>query len=89
MGTLFDQRPRVDSLDCYFGQIWEALEHVQADPDKDATPEEIMTACRMVEVALKVQTADVLDEQLAGFGKILISLAEAMTEIAEAIKNRD
>jgi hypothetical protein len=53
-------------------------------------------ACDAVRTALAIQNADVLDEQLAGFGEILQELcaairqhAEAVSAIAEAISDRD
>jgi hypothetical protein len=87
MGTLFEQKPRTDSIDCYFSVIWEALERMGVDSRKNPTPDQVMAACRVVEVSLKIQSADVLDEQLGGFGELARGLVAAFEAVANSIAN--
>jgi hypothetical protein len=79
MGTLFDQPPRGESL----GKIMRGLHMQAADfgfPDP-MTPADWHAFCDLVRTALVVQSADIFDEQLGGFGDILNRLVEALGEI--------
>ena len=64
MGTLRSQPPREESLKKYFHSIRDALEFMGIGQRKPS-PEEWQAACKIVETALRVQSADVLDEQYA------------------------
>ena len=77
MGTLSDQRPRTETLETYFIQVGKALDYMEVKRDK-ATPAQYHAACDIVRTALAVQSADTLDEQLAGFGEIAQSLVSAV-----------
>jgi hypothetical protein len=63
---------------------------------KKLTPAEWHAVCDVARVALALQSADVLDEQLAGFGEILKELVEAVqglqlrvTTTIDDLANRD
>lgn len=73
MGTLFNQRPRSDTLETYFHLMKDALGFMGIDRP---TPADWQLACDMVRTALGVQSADVLDEQLAGFGELLSKMVD-------------
>ena len=71
MGTLFNQEPRQHKLDSYVNTIARILERdLGKDPD-NTTPEWWVAAAKVAEAATRLQNADCLDEQLAGFGEIL------------------
>jgi hypothetical protein len=78
MGTLFDQRPRQETLQGYCDTVDRILKGYGWD--KKPTPEQVTAACRVLEVGIKLQSADVLDEQLAGFGMIIQSLVRAIED---------
>jgi hypothetical protein len=80
MGTLFDQQPRQESISSYVHTV----RRVAAEMDYDLNtikPAEWHAACDVVRTALALQTADTLDEQLAGFGEILKELVAAIGEL--------
>lgn len=70
MGTLFKQRPRQDSISSYVATIETVLRDMGKDP-ASTTPDWWVAAAKVLESATYIQSADVLDEQLAGFGEIL------------------
>ena len=79
MGTLFDQRPRGETL-------LQIMEGIQLTRGRFGFPEEMTPAdwhalCDLTRTALAVQSADVLDEQLGGFGDILNNLIMALGEM--------
>lgn len=82
MPTLFDQPPRLEEnygisrLTGYFSAVRDALDFMKVGGEP--TLEQWNTACRIVETALKIQSADVLDEQLAGFGELLQTLTSVL-----------
>ena len=76
MGTLFDQRPRQEAIQGYCLEVSEILERYGWN--EKPTPDQVMAACKVLEVGIKLQSADVLDEQLAGFGMIIQSLVRAI-----------
>jgi hypothetical protein len=76
MGTLFDQKPRQEGIQGYCLEVSEILDRYGWS--NNPTPEQVTAACRVLEVGIKLQNADVLDEQLAGFGKIIQSLVDAI-----------
>jgi hypothetical protein len=78
MGTLFDQRPRGETL-------LQVMESIQFSRGRFGFPEVMTPAdwhalCDLTRTALAVQSADVLDEQLGGFGDILNNLVAALGE---------
>jgi hypothetical protein len=78
MGTLFNQRPRQETLmEGYLSTVRYALLEMGVQPEH-ATPDQWIAACEIVKAALAVQNADALDEQLAGFGELLRDLIEAI-----------
>jgi hypothetical protein len=77
MGTLFEQKHRTASLSAYAKEVKSVAHNMGLDPD-NLTPAEWHAACDVLRTGLAIQNADVLDEQLAGFGKILIDLVEAI-----------
>jgi hypothetical protein len=80
MGTLDTQPPRGQSLENCFHYATAALRFMGIPEDKKPTAAEWHAACDIVRTALAVQSADVLDEQLAGFGGILESIAAALRD---------
>ena len=79
MGTLFSQPPREERLLRWgAGSIARALEIMQIPDTRKPTPAEWHAACDIVRTALAVQSADAQDEQLAGFGEILVRIADAL-----------
>ena len=48
------------------------------------SPAQLHALCDLWRTALAVQSADVHDEQLAGFGDILSEIASAVTNLANA-----
>ena len=70
MGTLFDQSPRQETLDNYVHTIRSIARNAGFDTD-NMTPAEWHAACDLARTALAIQSADALDEQLAGLGHIL------------------
>jgi hypothetical protein len=81
MGTLFDQKPRQD----YLGGgaiVWlmSTMRENGFDPKK---PDDVHAFCDLMRTALAIQSADTLDEQLAGFGEILEKIAEALSALIE------
>lgn len=84
MGTLFDQRARHESIKgCARGGLTDMLDIMGVTTKP--TIEQWLCACRMLEVGLKYQSADILDEQLAGFGEIVRDLAANVGRIAESL----
>jgi len=77
MGTLFDQRPRLDTLATHVRVVMDVAAQLWPDV-KVFTPAHYETAARVAEAALKIQGADVLDEQLGGFGVLLTDLISAL-----------
>ena len=76
MGTLFDQRPRQETIQGYHTEVDKILKRYGWD--KKPTPEQVVAACRVLEVSIKLQSADTLDEQLAGLGTLIQSLVDAI-----------
>lgn len=79
MGTLFNQRPRQESIESYARSITCIADDLWPKQKEPYTPDQIIAAAKVAEVALKLQSADVFDEQLAGFGELfkeLISVLE-------------
>ena len=66
--------------------VWirEIAEEMGFNVAKGLTPAEWHAVCDVARTALALQNADVLDEQLAGFGEILQELVEAIRELAPA-----
>lgn len=78
MGTLFNQSPRYKSL--------RAVDQLVNDMfgEKDLySPEEWRAAIELAKYNLALQSADVLDEQLAGFGEILERFVETQRKEQE------
>ena len=84
MGTLFNQDPRENHIENYMRHVLTGLEIMGVKP-KDATPDQWKTACEIVKAGLAIQNADILDEQLGGFGEILHSLIEVLRENVELL----
>jgi hypothetical protein len=80
MGTLFNQQPRGEHLLSHVYYIRQVLKDDFGVDPYEATPGQWMAACRVVEVASKLQTADVFDEQLAGFGELIREFINATAE---------
>jgi hypothetical protein len=78
MATLFDQPPRQQSLESYVSLIETIALRFGFFPKK-MSPAEWHVVCDLVRTALAIQSADVLDEQLGGFGDIL---RDAVTAIS-------
>jgi hypothetical protein len=78
MGTLFSQSPRGEKLSNGFHHVRAALRFMEVPINRPPTPAEWSAACDLVRAALAVQSADVLDEQLAGFGSILERISDAL-----------
>lgn len=76
MGTLFNQRPRQETLSSYFHEIEKALELMNVHGP--LTPAQWHAACDIVRTALAIQSADALDEQLGGLGAIVQELVEKL-----------
>jgi hypothetical protein len=81
MGTLFDQPPRLESLGKLFDYVRSEAQKIAKNP-KAPTLEELQVASEMVRAALAIQSADVLDEQLGGFGSILEGIADSLERIS-------
>lgn len=76
MGTLFDQPARQDYLGgSAVSWLQSGMRDSGYDPKK---PADVHAFCDLMRTAIAIQSADVLDEQLAGFGEILQSLVEAI-----------
>jgi hypothetical protein len=82
MGTLFDQSPRQETLDSYAHTILSIARNAGFDTD-NMTPAEWHAACDLARTALAIQSADALDEQLAGLGHILQQIAGAIEGVAK------
>lgn len=82
MGTLFDQPPRQESLDRLFSYVERKAREIAVKADFP-TNAEYHVACDMIRTALAVQSADVLDEQLGGFGHILERIADSLEKISD------
>ena len=52
---------------------------------ENMSPAEWHALCDLTRTALAVQSADILDEQLAGFGNILDKLVEALNQLRNEI----
>lgn len=81
MGTLFNQPER----QAYLGGnalVWllGIMHEHDFDPKK---PNDVHAFCDLMRTALAIQSADALDEQLAGFGELLQSLIEAINGLQE------
>jgi hypothetical protein len=76
MGTLFNQRPRQDRIDGYIGTVIAVARDIWPNVEEH-TPEQIEAACKVFEAALKMQNADVLDEQLTGFAELIQQIINA------------
>ena len=75
MGTLQNQRPRQESIESYVSTVCYTAEQIYPGKARDKmTPEEWKAAAAVMTAALGMQSADALDEQLAGFGEILQGL---------------
>lgn len=72
MGTLFDQPPRQESLSQISAWICIVGTELGFNMKK---PDDVHAACDIIRTALAVQSADVLDEQLSGFGHLLSEYA--------------
>ena len=68
MATLFSQPPRQDALREY--ALWVCMVGRELGYQMD-DPKQVRAACDVIQVALMIQNADVLDEQLGGFGELL------------------
>jgi hypothetical protein len=79
MGTLHDQRPRLEiGLDAGYREIWAWVhKYMGVDEPRNVTPEQWQAAAAVVRTALAIQSADILDEQFSG----------AVMELAEAIQS--
>lgn len=77
MGTVFDQRPRREGATGTRYVIEDALRRMGADPAK-ATAEEWQAAVAITRLEFEIDSADVLDEQLAGFAQLLDSLIQSI-----------
>ncbi len=86
MGTLFDQPPRQDRMRSYVATVGSTLDQMYPDVE-DVTPEMWTAAAAVTQAALSVQSADTMDEQLAGFGEILQRLPDAISDVARAIES--
>jgi hypothetical protein len=75
MGTLFNQRPRQDTLESYISTVEYAVRTLGFKREK-MTPADWHVVCDVARTALAIQNADAMDEQLAGFGEILQTIAE-------------
>ena len=76
MGTLQEQAPRQEHLMGYVSSIRGTLHEMYPDRvSRYYTREEWTAAAEVTKVALAIQSADVFDEQLAGFGEILEHIA--------------
>jgi len=82
MGTLFDQPPRQESVNGYVYTVRRVAAEMGYALDT-IKPAEWHAACDVVRTALALQTADALDEQLAGFGEILKELVAAIEKLGE------
>ena len=81
MGTLFDQPERQKYLG---GTAVEWLTSGMREHGFDSKkPADVHAFCDLMRTALAIQSADVLDEQLAGFGEILQSLVEAINNLKD------
>ena len=74
MATLFSQPPRQDTLKEY--AIWVCNIGHELGYQMD-DPKQVRAACDVIQVALMIQNADVLDEQLGGFGQLLQAFVDA------------
>ena len=82
MGTLFNQSPRQDSLHKhYVNDVGRVLRDDMGLDSSKASPAQWHAACDIARTALAVQSADVLDEQLAGFGELLQRLIEVLDDL--------
>ena len=86
MATLFDQPARSDSLS-------KIMDGIQMDAKRfgfpeEMTPEEWHALCDLTRTALAIQSADVLDEQLAGFGEILQGINETLVNFSTLIETK-
>jgi len=83
MATLHDQPPRQQTLDRYYGDIWEWVQKYMGATEPTAvTPQQWQAAAAVVRTALAIQSADAFDEQVSG---AVTELAQALAGIAEAL----
>jgi len=79
MGTLQHQNPRVDTIQGYVSTLGNIAEQMYPHKmQRDLQPEEWHAVAAITQAALAIQSADALDEQLAGFGEILGHIADCL-----------
>lgn len=71
MGTLFNQEPRMNNCLSHASTLADKLQWLKETYDVSET-----TALELVKLSVHIHDLDVKDEQLAGFGEILLSLKE-------------
>ncbi|WP_175805384.1 hypothetical protein [Burkholderia ambifaria] len=89
MGTLFDQQERSYHT-VSFGDVDSYLEGAKALAKKHGvSTSDVIAAAKVLELKRQndfaVRDGDAKDEQLAGFGKLLIDLTEALQDIGRNI----
>jgi hypothetical protein len=86
VGTLFSQPERQPGLINTFEWVKDFARNIAKDRNSP-TLAEYHAACDILRTALAVQSADVLDEQLGGFGRIAESLVEAVNQISNRVED--
>ncbi|RXZ05357.1 hypothetical protein BACERE00183_00097 [Bacillus cereus] len=80
MGTLFNQQPRMEYFHSYgvkfIGTVKELAEK------NNLTIEE---TCRILELTMKIDDYDRKDEQLAGFGDLMMQMNEQIMGLSESL----
>ena len=85
MGTLFDQPDRQRYLGN--GAIPWLLATMRDNGFDPKKRDDVHAFCELMRTALAIQSADVLDEQLAGFGEILQSIVSAINDLQEPLRS--
>jgi len=87
VGTLFNQRPRMEYFDTYGVRFIDTVKDLAKK--NDLTIEE---TCRILELTMKINDYDRKDEQLADFGDLMkqmneqiMGLGEGLTSISERL----
>ena len=87
MGTLSSQPERQPGLINTFDWVRDFARKIAKDRNSP-TLAEYHAACDILRTALAVQSADVLDEQLGGFGQILERISDSLEKISDQTHDR-
>ncbi|PFJ18279.1 hypothetical protein COD67_13020 [Bacillus cereus] len=80
MGTLFNQRPRMEYFDTYGVRFIDTVKDLAKK--NNLTIEE---TCRILELTMKINDYDRKDEQLADFGDLMKQMNEQIMGLGEGL----